>query len=157
MLQVSSLDKQELLARQTLAQLGAMGYTEETALRALQLTGGRIDAAIDLLVKQSPQDLKGLSAYSSKLMRKPSLERELSHRGSPALDSGAGSSRSDSPRGGMGGGQDMVSHQQVSRQYSPSEFGEPPPPPPPRCSSTPPPPPIHVQYQQVYSLNRFFV
>lgn len=36
-----------------------------------------------------------------KLIRKPSIERELPslqyHRGSPALDSGAGSSRSDSP------------------------------------------------------------
>lgn len=151
----NGLDKQELLARQTLAQLGAMGYTEDTALRALQLTGGRIDAAIDLLVKQSPQEIKNsMSAYSSKLIRKPSLERELSlHRGSPALDSGAGSSRSDSPRGGM---LDLVTHQQVSRQYSPSEFSEPPPPPPPRCSSTPPPQhgqyqpgPSNVQYQPV--------
>ncbi|EEB15352.1 serine/threonine-protein kinase LATS1, putative [Pediculus humanus corporis] len=69
-------------------------------------------------------------------MRKPSLERELClHRGSPALDSGAGSSRSDSP------------HTQLSRQYSPSSFSEPPPPPPPRCSSTPPPPPPpHAPY-----------
>ncbi|KAL0274849.1 UNVERIFIED_CONTAM: hypothetical protein PYX00_002882 [Menopon gallinae] len=69
-------------------------------------------------------------------MRKPSLERELClHRGSPALDSGAGSSRSDSP------------HTQLSRQYSPSSFSEPPPPPPPRCSSTPPPPPPpHTPY-----------
>lgn len=118
-------------------------------MRALQFVGGRIEAAIDFLVKQTPQELKnsGLTAYSSKLIRKPSLERELNlHRGSPALDSGAGSSRSDSPRMS-----ELVSHPQVSRQYSPSEFGEPPPPPPPRCSSTPPPPPppIHVQYQPV--------
>lgn len=63
------------------------------------------------------------------------------HRGSPALDSGAGSSRSDSPRM-----PELVAHSQVSRQYSP-EFSEPPPPPPPRCSSTPPPPPLHVPYQ----------
>lgn len=100
-------------------------------------------------MKQSPQDLKNscIPAYSSKLIRKPSLERELSlHRGSPALDSGAGSSRSDSPRMS-----ELVSHPQVSRQYSPSEFSEPPPPPPPRCSSTPPPPPLHVQYQPVPS------
>lgn len=117
------------------------------AVRALQITGGRIEAAIDVLVKQTPQELKqsGISAYSTKLIRKPSLERELSlHRGSPALDSGAGSSRSDSPRMS-----ELVTHPQVSRQYSPSEFGEPPPPPPPRCSSTPPPPPLHVQYQPV--------
>lgn len=74
-------------------------------------------------------------------MRKPSLERELSlHRGSPALDSGAGSSRSDSPRL-------TELHPQINRQYSPSSFTEPPPPPPPRCSSTPPPPPPpHVQH-----------
>lgn len=115
-------------------------------MRALQLTGGRVEPAIDLLVKQSPQDLKNISNYSSKLIRKPSLERELSlHRGSPALDSGAGSSRSDSPRMS-----ELVTHPQVSRQYSPSEFSEPPPPPPPRCSSTPPPP-LHVQYPPVPS------
>lgn len=119
-------------------------YADE-ALRALQLSGGRIDA-IDLLVKQSqPQELKNM-AYTSKLIRKPSLERELSlHRGSPALDSGAGSSRSDSPRL-------SELHPQVSRQYSPSEFGEPPPLPPPRGSNTPPPPPAsHFQYQPVPS------
>lgn len=88
----------------------------------------------------------GLPALSTKLIRKPSLERELSlHRGSPALDSGAGSSRSDSPRLA-----DLVSHPQLSRQYSPSSFAEPPPPPPPRCSSTPPPPPPpHASYPAV--------
>ncbi|XP_066992358.2 serine/threonine-protein kinase Warts isoform X2 [Anabrus simplex] len=79
----------------------------------------------------------GFTALNTKLIRKPSLERELSvHRGSPALDSGAGSSRSDSPRLA-----ELASHPQLSRQYSPSSFVEPPPPPPPRCSSTPPPPP----------------
>lgn len=40
-------------------------------------------------------------ALVPKLIRKPSIEREIPslqyHRGSPALDSGAGSSRSDSP------------------------------------------------------------
>lgn len=83
----------------------------------------------------------GLS-FGSKLMRKPSLEREIPmHRGSPALDSGAGSSRSDSPR-------IVELHAPVSRQYSPSSFSEPPPPPPPP-RSTPPPP--HVQYQPVPS------
>ena len=87
-----------------------------------------------------------MPALSTKLIRKPSLERELSlHRGSPALDSGAGSSRSDSPRLA-----DLVSHPQLSRQYSPSSFAEPPPPPPPRCSSTPPPPPPpHASYPTV--------
>lgn len=80
-------------------------------------------------------------------MRKPSLERELSlQRGSPALDSGAGSSRSDSPRLA-----ELSPHPQLSRQYSPSSFieRETPPPPPPRCSSTPPPPPPpHAPYSQ---------
>lgn len=153
----------------SLAQLGAAAAyaVEDTALRALQLTGGRVDQAIDLLVKQSPQEIKSscmaaaAAAYGAaaapKLMRKPSLERELSlqQRGSPALDSGAGSSRSDSPRtsellvGVAGHGAPPA-----GRQYSPSlEFGAepPPPPPPPRCSSTPPPPPLHVQYQPVPS------
>lgn len=79
----------------------------------------------------------------TKLIRKPSIERELGlHRGSPALDSGAGSSRSDSPRL-------TELHPPVSRQYSPSNFSEPPPPPPPR--NTPPPPPPHVSYQPVPS------
>lgn len=76
-------------------------------------------------------------------MRKPSLERELNvHRGSPAatMDSGAGSSRSDSPRQLS----DILTHPHLSRQYSPSNFSEPPPLPPPRNSSTPPPlPPPH--------------
>ncbi|XP_073990977.1 serine/threonine-protein kinase warts isoform X2 [Rhodnius prolixus] len=79
-----------------------------------------------------------MTVLGTKLMRKPSLERELSlHRGSPALDSGAGSSRSDSPR-------QPTDHSQLARQYSPSGFlhDQPPPPlPPPRSSSTPPPPP----------------
>lgn len=76
----------------------------------------------------------------SKLIRKPSLEREINFRGSPALDSGAGSSRSDSPR-------QSVEHPQLSRQYSPGGYNEPPPPPPPRSGSTPPPPPPpHAPY-----------
>ncbi|CAO1419896.1 unnamed protein product [Diamesa tonsa] len=89
------------------------------------------------------------NALAPKLIRKPSIERELAPqslhlpRNSPALDSGAGSSRSDSPH----------SHQQMlannSRaasatgcQYSPSpcpshsSYNEVPPPPPPRCSSS---------------------
>lgn len=73
------------------------------------------------------------------------------YRGSPAVDSGAGSSRSDSPH----------SHQQLTNsssrastsQYSPSpcpsQFSDAPPPPPPRCSSTPStPPPIPTNLQQ---------
>lgn len=59
-------------------------------------------------------------------------------RSSPALDSGAGSSRSDSPR-----------LTEIHSRYSPS-FAEPPPPPPPR--NTPPPPIPHVpSYQSVPS------
>lgn len=102
--------------------------------------------AAELLAKQGepPNGLPKsaqMPSLGSKLMRKPSLERELClHRGSPALDSGAGSSRSDSP------------HAPLSRQYSPSSFSEPPPPPPPRCSSTPPPPPPpHAPYSNVPS------
>ncbi|CAH1986282.1 unnamed protein product [Acanthoscelides obtectus] len=73
------------------------------------------------------------SGYT-KLMRKASVERELpaTARGSPALDSGAASTRSDSPR--------LTDiHSTISR-YSPS-FAEPPPPPPPRNTPPPPPPP----------------
>lgn len=100
-----------------------------------------MEGAIDYLVKQQVE-ANNKSGYT-KLIRKPSIERELGlHRGSPALDSGAGSSRSDSPR--------LVElHAPVSRQYSPSNFSEPPPPPPPR--NTPPPPPPHGSYQPVPS------
>lgn len=81
-------------------------------------------------------------------MRKPSLERELNmHRGSPAatMDSGAGSSRSDSPR------QLSDLHAHLPRQYSPNSFTEPPPIPPHRNSSTPPPPPPPHAYPAVPS------
>ncbi|KAL1123547.1 hypothetical protein AAG570_002624 [Ranatra chinensis] len=128
--------------------------SQDASARALKLAGGRYEAALDFLAKQAEQPPNGLSklppnagisVLSSKLMRKPSLERELNlHRASPALDSGAGSSRSDSPRQVMelmGGG-----HPQLGRQYSPSGFPEPPPPPPPRSSSTPPPPPPPHSY-----------
>lgn len=101
------------------------------------MAGGRLEGAIDYLVKQQMDSKSGYT----KLIRKPSIERELGlHRGSPALDSGAGSSRSDSPRL-------TELHPPVNR-YSPS-FSEPPPPPPPR--NTPPPPPPHVPYQSVPS------
>ncbi|KAF7268148.1 hypothetical protein GWI33_018691 [Rhynchophorus ferrugineus] len=127
--------KDHLQIRHTLTQLVSMGYSEESALRALQLTNGRLDLALDYLMKQISEPSK--PGYT-KLIRKPSIERELvMPRGSPALDSGAGSSRSDSPR--------MPDIH--SSRYSPS-FAEPPPPPPPR--TTPPPPPPHVPpaYQQ---------
>nr|CAI5818632.1 unnamed protein product [Callosobruchus analis] len=74
------------------------------------------------------------SGYT-KLIRKASVERELpaTARGSPALDSGAASTRSDSPR--------LTDiHSSISSRYSPS-FAEPPPPPPPRNTPPPPPPP----------------
>lgn len=93
------------------------------------------------------------------LMRKPSIERELaqsSHhlpRNSPALDSGAGSSRSDSPHSN----QQLLANSSraastTGGQYSPcpshSSYNEIPPVPPPRCasstSSTPSP------YQQYF-------
>ncbi|XP_033191972.1 serine/threonine-protein kinase warts [Bombus vancouverensis nearcticus] len=141
----STIDKSD--QRQLLAQLLAMGYSEEIAMRALKLAGWRLDAAIEFLKQAQGESLNGLGKLNSKLIRKPSLERELSlQRGSPALDSGAGSSRSDSPRL-----TELSPHPQLSRQYSPSNFveREPPPPPPPRCSSTPPPPPPpHAPYNQ---------
>lgn len=88
-----------------------------------------------------------------KIFRKPSIERESPQyqRGSPALDSGAGSSRSDSPH----------SHQQFnnvrlnSGQYSPSPSQsaliEAPPLPLPRCSSNPTTPtPVPPNFQQLF-------
>lgn len=153
------LDK-ETLARQALVQLVAMGYSEDAALRALKLANGRFEAALDLLAKQHHTSSEppvvngitkvpnsGMSVLNPKLIRKPSLERELNlHRGSPALDSGAGSSRSDSPRQLP----ELISHPQLARQYSPSGFPEqPPPPPPPRSSGTPPPPPPPHAYPQL--------
>ncbi|KZC09051.1 PREDICTED: serine/threonine-protein kinase Warts [Dufourea novaeangliae] len=141
----STIDKSD--QRQLLAQLLTMGYSEEIAVRALKLAGWRLDAAVECLKQAQGESLNGLGKLNTKLIRKPSLERELSlQRGSPALDSGAGSSRSDSPRL-----TELSPHPQLSRQYSPSNFveREPPPPPPPRCSSTPPPPPPpHVPYNQ---------
>lgn len=121
------------------------------------MTGWRLDASVDYLKQAAgchqvvdASNLNGLSKLNTKLIRKPSLERELSlQRGSPALDSGAGSSRSDSPRLPAEASGLSPHHPQLSRQYSPSGFveREPPPPPPPRCSSTPPPPPPpHAPY-----------
>ncbi|XP_049870937.1 serine/threonine-protein kinase Warts [Pectinophora gossypiella] len=138
----NGLDKDLNVLPQSLNQLIALGYDEDLSVRALKYSGGRLDAALDYLSKQQePLNgvLKGgsLGALGTKLHRKPSLERELGlHRGSPALDSGAGSSRSDSPRAA-----DAAPHDKLCRQYSPSAFSEPPPPPPPRCPSTPPVPP----------------
>ncbi|XP_018323190.1 serine/threonine-protein kinase Warts [Agrilus planipennis] len=126
--------------RQMLAQLLTMGYSEDCSVRALQISGFRLEGAIDYLLKQQ-LDANSKTSYK-KLIRKPSIERELGLRGSPAVDSGAGSSRSDSPRL-------AELHPPASRQYSPSNFNEPPPPPPPR--NTPPPPPPHVAYQPVPS------
>lgn len=84
----------------------------------------------------------------SKLIRKSSLERSGvgGPRSSPGQDSGAGSSRSDSPRQ-----PDLVvhSHPPLSRQYSPSAYSETPPPPPPRNNSTPPPPHVPTHMQQL--------
>ncbi|XP_050517963.1 serine/threonine-protein kinase Warts [Diabrotica virgifera virgifera] len=116
-------------------QLRQLGYSEESSIRALQITNGRVDIALDYLTKQSIDPSMGQKTTSpsyTKLIRKQSIERELGlPRGSPALDSGAGSSRSDSPR--------LIAD--LHSRYSPS-FNEPPPPPPPR--NTPPPPPPHV-------------
>ncbi|XP_059058604.1 serine/threonine-protein kinase Warts [Achroia grisella] len=140
---VNGLDKDLNVPSQSVNHLLTLGYDEDLALRALKYTGGRIDAALDHLSKQQEPLIgvlktSNLSAFSTKLIRKPSLEREPNlHRGSPALDSGAGSSRSDSPRQPDA---PPLPHEKLSRQYSPSGFSEPPPPPPPRCPSTPPVP-----------------
>lgn len=96
---------------------------------------------------------------ATKLMRKPSIDRDLQpnnasspfFRGSPVVDSGAGSSRSDSPHSH----QQLTSSRASTGQYSPSpcpsSFSDAPPPPPPRCSSTPPtPPPVPQNLQQFY-------
>ncbi|CAB3222340.1 unnamed protein product [Arctia plantaginis] len=137
----NGLDKDLTVLPQSLNQLIALGYDEDPAVKALKYAGGRFDVALDYLSKQQ-ETLNGvlkqnnLNSLSSKLIRKPSLEREINlHRGSPALDSGAGSSRSDSPRPSDA---PPLPHEKLSRQYSPSGFSEPPPPPPPRCPSTPP-------------------
>ncbi|XP_065342060.1 serine/threonine-protein kinase LATS1 isoform X2 [Cloeon dipterum] len=130
--------------------LVSLGHHEDNVHRALKQSNGRLENALELL---------GETRY--KLMRKPSMD---SHRGSPAVDSGAGSSRSDSPRlvipfsepggnhsplGGGGGG---------GRQYSPVEAGasQPPPPvPPPRCvSSSPPPVPPPPDYRNQLHMKR---
>ncbi|XP_045767943.1 serine/threonine-protein kinase Warts [Maniola jurtina] len=147
----NGLDKDLSVLPQSLNQLIALGYDEDPAVKALKFTGGRFDAALDYLSKKQ-EPLNGvlkssnLSALSAKIIRKPSLEREINlHRGSPALDSGAGSSRSDSPRQTDA---PPLPHEKLSRQYSPSGFSEPPPPPPPRCPSTPPVPPAVQQYMK---------
>ncbi|EAT33905.1 AAEL013826-PA, partial [Aedes aegypti] len=79
----------------------------------------------------------------SKLIRKTSIEREIPPsslhlpRNSPALDSGAGSSRSNSPHSQQLG----TGRVQFSPSPCPSNFSDVPPLPPPRCSSTPSTPP----------------
>lgn len=86
------------------------------------------------------------SSAASKLIRKTSIEREIPQsslhlpRNSPALDSGAGSSRSNSPHSQqLGSGRAQFSP-------SPSNFTEVPPLPPPRCPSTPSTPPPVQQF-----------
>ncbi|XP_062701965.1 serine/threonine-protein kinase Warts isoform X2 [Aedes albopictus] len=87
------------------------------------------------------------SSATSKLIRKTSIEREIPPsslhlpRNSPALDSGAGSSRSNSPHSQQLG----TSRVQFSPSPCPSNFSDAPPLPPPRCSSTPStPPPLQL-------------
>lgn len=84
------------------------------------------------------------------------------YRGSPAVDSGAGSSRSDSPHSHQPMATNSSSNSRASTsQYSPSpcpsQFSDAPPPPPPRCSSssTPStPPPIPQNLQQHHMMKR---
>ncbi|XP_063706685.1 serine/threonine-protein kinase Warts isoform X2 [Culicoides brevitarsis] len=144
--------------RQTLL---AAGFPEELALKALKASNGNPEDAFNYLKsgRNGEYILNGhagkLPGYVPRLMRKQSIEREVPltsmhlPRQSPAMDSGAGSSRSDSP------------HQQYSTsnrassvsQYSPSPCPSHssyndvvPPTPPPRCPSTPstPPPPFQM-------------
>lgn len=90
-------------------------------------------------------------SLAPKIFRKPSIEREVPQyqRGSPALDSGAGSSRSDSPH------QQFNNARLNSGQYSPSPsqsgMNEGPPLPLPRCSSNPTTPtPVPPNFQQMF-------
>lgn len=91
-----------------------------------------------------------------KLIRKQSIERELSHsyqilRGSPAIDSGAGSSRSDSPHSYQQLASGRISANQYSPSPCPSNYSDAPPPPLPRSSSTPPtPPPVPQNFPQFH-------
>lgn len=90
-----------------------------------------------------------------KLIRKPSIEREIPslqyHRGSPALDSGAGSSRSDSPHSHQQYTSGRTSTGQYSPSPCPSSLSDAPPQTLPRCSSTPPPPPpVPANLQQLF-------
>lgn len=85
---------------------------------------------------------------SSKSIRKTSIEREIPQpalhlpRNSPALDSGAGSSRSNSPHS-----QQLSSGRtQFSSSPCPTNLSEVPPLPPPRCPSTPSTPPPLQQF-----------
>ncbi|XP_052901898.1 serine/threonine-protein kinase Warts [Anopheles moucheti] len=109
----------------------------------------------ELMPYETGQALGG-SQLVAPLKRKPSIEKDAPQsplhmqRTSPALDSGAGSSRSNSPHSQ----QPFSSAALVGRssQYSPSpcptNFSDAPPIPPPRCSSTPstpqPPNPMHL-------------
>jgi serine/threonine-protein kinase LATS1/2 len=99
------------------------------------------------------------SGAPPRLMRKASNERELPQsllpRNSPALDSGAGSSRSNSPYSSSVHSQ-MKMRPSAGGPMSSANYSNainscgdlPPPPLPPRCSSTPStPPPLQVQHQ----------
>ncbi|XP_055586479.1 serine/threonine-protein kinase Warts-like [Uranotaenia lowii] len=90
-----------------------------------------------------------LQGSTSKLTRKTSIEREIPQsslhlpRNSPALDSGAGSSRSNSPHSQQQLGNGRT---QYSPSPCPSNFSDVPPLPPPRCPSTPSTPPPLQQF-----------
>uniref|UniRef100_A0A2M4A5J0 non-specific serine/threonine protein kinase n=1 Tax=Anopheles triannulatus TaxID=58253 RepID=A0A2M4A5J0_9DIPT len=106
----------------------------------------------ELMPYETGQSMGG-SQITAPLKRKPSIEKDAPQsplhmqRTSPALDSGAGSSRSNSPHS-----QQPFVALGRSSQYSPSpcpmNFSDAPPIPPPRCSSTPstpqPPNPMHL-------------
>ncbi|XP_058831780.1 serine/threonine-protein kinase Warts [Topomyia yanbarensis] len=89
------------------------------------------------------------SPSTSRLIRKTSIEREIPQssvhlqRSSPAIDSGAGSSRSNSPHSQQQQGSGRA---QFSPSPCPSNFSDVPPKPPPRCSSTPSTPPPLQQF-----------
>uniref|UniRef100_A0A182NFP6 AGC-kinase C-terminal domain-containing protein n=1 Tax=Anopheles dirus TaxID=7168 RepID=A0A182NFP6_9DIPT len=120
----------------------------------------------ELMPYETGQTLGG-SQLTAPLKRKPSIEKDapqsplhMHQRTSPALDSGAGSSRSNSPHSqqpfssssaaavAAAGLMVLGRNSQYSPSPCPTNFSDAPPIPPPRCSSTPstpqPPNTIHM-------------
>ncbi|XP_053679324.1 serine/threonine-protein kinase Warts [Anopheles nili] len=107
----------------------------------------------ELMPYETGQPLSG-SQIAAPLKRKPSIEKDAPQsplhmqRTSPALDSGAGSSRSNSPHSQQPFSAALGRSSQYSPSPCPTNFSDAPPIPPPRCSSMPstpqPPNPMHL-------------